>query len=371
MTGLPSLIIVEPWFRAAGHPAQSILNTARVLGRSSAVEYLVPEPGSDPALRESFDEFSRIAPVATYPAKSESLKKATFRALRAITSMGGFARGKILLFLDAHLVALAAVWPWFRRQMRPNRIATVYLRGPERIAGSLLARALVKRFMAYPEVLLCLRTPELVDAWRAEYPAFADRIRHLPSLELADERFRSTAPTPNPVTRFAVVGQVRHGKSLPALAALFKAQPQLGRFTVAGGYADADAARVITPLLEGVEVHDRYLSEAELDAIAEQQHYLLLLHDVWDGRMESATLYLAARVMRPVIVYDEGWLSRMVSEYACGVAIPTNANLAHALQRLPQPDTIEYKALLTGMESLRADHAGSRLRMAFLETLQN
>jgi hypothetical protein len=40
--------------------------------------------------------------------------------------------------------------------------------------------------------------------------------------------------------------------------------------------------------------------------------------------MESAVLYLAARVNRPIVVYGDSWCGKMVKELRCGVVAPVD-----------------------------------------------
>src|SRR5262249_27701415 len=103
--------------------------------------------------------------------------------------------------------------------------------------------------------------------------------------------------------------------------------------------------------------------------IAAEQDYLLVLYDDWDSRMEAATVFLAARVGRPVVVYDEGWCGRIVGTYNCGVRVSRLGDTADFFRTLPRPADHSYQALVEGMAEFARAHSGETARAAFLAKL--
>ena len=86
--------------------------------------------------------------------------------------------------------------------------------------------------------------------------------------------------------------------------------------------------------------------------------------------MEAATVHLAARVGKPVIVYDEGWPGRMMREFGCGIAVSRDDRPdENFFKSLPRPGDGKYQVLLAGIERFRAVHGGAESREAFLRTL--
>ena len=86
--------------------------------------------------------------------------------------------------------------------------------------------------------------------------------------------------------------------------------------------------------------------------------------------MESAVLYLAARVNRPVIVFGGGWCGRMVGEYKCGLlASEDHEHTLELLKRVPRPGSDQYAELLKGMEAFRQAHSAKSLRGKVIQEL--
>jgi len=138
---------------------------------------------------------------------------------------------------------------------------------------------------------------------------------------------------------------------------------------VAGTFISRQHEEVVAVLRAYPHFINRYLKEDELVLLAGKQHYLLMLYDDWDERMEAATLYLAARVGRPVIVRGSGWCGRMVKTYKCGVLCERGDETADFFRSLPRPGDDEYAALLSGMARFREEHSGPAWRQAFLDKI--
>ncbi len=365
------VLIVQPWFTAIGHPAQSVLNVARMLGTGPDVGYLIADPGVG-MFAATATELKRFAPVTRFNSRGASLRTGTLMSLPAVArTVRAQSALKQVFFLDAHLVALAAGWPLFSRSARGVAVSAVYLGGPERIASHALARALVSRFLSSPGRRLFLRTEELRRAWCEAFMEIpADQIATLPSLELIDAFNGPPLEREDHTIRFGVIGQVRPGKSLEWLVPLFSMHPEIGLLQVAGTFTNPAHQARLAFLSSYAHFQNRFLTEDELLGAAARQDYLLALYDDWDARMEAATLHLAARVGKPVIVYDEGWPGRMVREFGCGLAVSRDGRPdEHYFMNLPRPGQQRYQAMIDGVERFRAAHNGVASRDVLVRKL--
>ena len=371
---MTSLLIVQPWFTAIGHPAQSILNTARVLGAGADVCYLISDPG-DGEFSAAARELEKYGPTQRFRSHGPSLRTGTLLSLPAIVRVARMnADLEHVFFLDADLVSIAFAWPLAAIGARRVRsVSAVYLGGPERIASHALARKLVSRFLSSAGRRLYLRTDELMQAWQQAFPEVpVDRIDTIPSLEIVDE-----IPPVSPLRsgknlRFGVIGQVRPGKSLEWLVPMFRDNDRIGTLHVAGAFTSPGHQAHLSFLAGYPNFDNRFLTEADMLLAASNQDYLVALYDDWDARMEAATVHLAARVGRPVIVYDEGWPGRMVREFGCGVAVARSHRPDQAFfSSLPRPGEDSYRALLDGIGRFRDAHDSARTREVFLAKLFN
>jgi len=365
-------VIVQPWFTAIGHPAQSTLNTAKAIGKRCDVGYLVANPNA-----KAFEPFSAgiagYGPLIGFRAPEGFLRMATLLAVTALARLSRrMSNLDRVFFLDAHLLTLAALWPLVPASLRAVRaLSLIYLAGPEPIAANVLKRFIVTRFISVPGRRLFLRTDELAAAWRTAFPEIpASHICTIASLEILDER--DVAPPREHVTRvrFGVVGQVRPGKGLEWLVPLFQGASAPGELVVAGTFTNPEHRAKLAIVESYPKFDNRFLSEDELLAAAGAQDYVLALYDEWDARMEAATMFLAARVGRPVIVYDEGWPGRMVREFGCGIGVARQHRPdARFFSGLPRPGDTAYRRLLSGVEHFRRAHGGAASRTAFLAAL--
>ena len=360
------IIIVQPWFLAAGHPAQSLLNTARTIGTNSDISYLISSSTNLNSFDTVKEELKKIGEVVEYPVKTDSLREGTIKALisirRLLSADIAFDR---IFFLDAHVILLAALWPFFY-QKKIKKLGVLYLAGPERIARNRFIKALINRFLQRSEVLLFLRTDELVADWQKVFPK--STIKCLPSLEMPTNYILPVdTQSCNQLINFGIIGQIRTGKSIERIVPLFQQDPSIGRLTVAGAFADKTQRHALAMLHTFEGFQDKFLTEEELLKSAAMQDYLLMLYDKWDSRMESAIMFVAARVNKPVIVYDKGWAGRMVRTYGNGVlALSDQTVFSEFLKKLPKPTSNEYKKLLDGVAKFREAHAGEKARDIFL-----
>ena len=145
----------------------------------------------------------------------------------------------------------------------------------------------------------------------------------------------------------------------------------IGKLTVAGAFFNEECREQLSVLygLEGFI--NLFMSEEEMLKRASAQDYLLMLYDEpWDSRLESAVLYLAARVNRPVIVYSNGWSGRQVRKFGCGLLAPADhMKVAELMKTPPMPGSAGYAALLNGMTRFRKAHSVESLRGMVLDEL--
>lgn len=363
------IVIVQPWFAAFGHPAQSLINTAKIIGIQNDLTYLISTIPSNVSIEEAKGKLKLLGNVVDYSVKTSSIREGTLKALRAFRKL--LVTNTLIdrvFFLDAHLVLLSVLWPFYSRQ-QIKKLGVVYLLGPEKIARNGIIKYLVNQFLKRNEVVLFLRTDELVADWRTTFPEAC--IKCLPPLEMPlDHDYVLDDHLPSKTVRLGVLGQIRVGKSIEWLVPLFKNNPSLGKLTIAGAFSQP-AERIRLTLLEGFEgFQDKFLNEEELLRLASKQDYLLMLYDNWDHRMEGAVMYLAARVNRPVIVYNKGWCGRMVMTYANGLFAPQDhEQFSTFVNRLPQYDSNDYQKLLEGVCAFRRAHSGESIRLDFLDAI--
>jgi len=235
-----------------------------------------------------------------------------------------------------------------------------------------LVRFVIGRFLKRREVKLYLRTEELAQAWIDAYKNIAKQIRisTLPSLEIPDGPAYQHALLPAEQVSFGVIGQIRVGKGIEWLVPAFQNNAALGKLTVAGEFNKPETRQQLS-ILNGFDGFiNCFMPESDMLELAVEQDYLLMLYDVWDKRMESAVLYLAARVNRPVVVYGDSWCGRMVREFGCGVVAPVgHEETVDLLRRIPRPGSAEYVSLIKGMTEFRQAHSVKALRERVMQEL--
>ena len=366
------ILIVQPWFTARGHPAPSVLNTARALGIRADVGYLISDPG-DGEFSAIARELEKHGQTTRYRSYGTSLRTGSLLSLPAILRTArANADLQHVFFLDADFISLALAWP-LAAAVRPSirSVSVVYLGGPERIAANTPARKLVSGFLHSPQRRLFLRTDELRQAWQQAFPKVPPHhIDTSPSLEISDAGSPISPNRGGEQLRLGVIGQVRPGKSLEWLVPMFQHNDQIGILQVAGAFTNPAHRERLAFLASYPKFDNRFLTEADMLLAASNQDYLLALYDDWDPRMEAATLYVAARVGRPVIVYDEGWPGRMVREFGCGVAVARSPRPDPSFfSTLPKPGDPAYGALLDGVGRFRRAHDAANTRERFLSKL--
>jgi glycosyltransferase involved in cell wall biosynthesis len=365
------IIIVQPWFAAIGHPAQSLLNTAKIIGYSKDIRYLVSYEAKNSIFSETIISLKMYGEIIRYKVKTRSLFEGTFKAvLRLKYSLVKDLSIDRVFFFDADLILLSGIWGLFFSQKKSPHLGVIYLHGPERIQRHRFIAFMVKRFLLKPNITLFLRTDELLEVWRMFYPNA--NLKRLPTMEIpAEEVNIPIDEQKSSKLRFGILGQIREGKGLDWIVPFFDKNKELGELTIAGEFASKEHKITLDFLINFKGFVNKYLTEQELLAQAVKQDYLLMLYDNWDERLEGAIMYLAARVNRPVIVYEGGWCGRMVATYKNGIVISKrNDSFLETIASLPKPHTDEYETLLEGVQAFKSDHSGKVIRDAFLDTMK-
>jgi hypothetical protein len=370
MTRAARLLIVQPWFSAIGHPAQSLFNTMRTLAPVADIDYLVSE---DPKFEHHADLALALGAgqrLSRFAVSSSALKENTVQCLwHFARSLRAFKDARWVLFFDLDLVAVAKRWRFIAPLVSVEQLSLLYLSGPEQFPQGGSARRHVERLLRRKDVVLCVRTLELEKDWIAAFPEIEpSRIRTLPSLEIPEgQDFPLRLCERRADLRFGVLGQLRRGKSLDVLVPLFSARPDLGVLKVAGSFASLAEREALRLLQDFPDFEERYFEDAELLLLTAAQDYVVLLYDHWDKRMESAVLYLAMRANRPILAYSEGWCERMIQEFGCGVSVARDGLDPGAfLGALPLPGSADYAALLDGVARFRGAHRADALRPRFV-----
>lgn len=364
------LLVIQPWFSAIGHPAQSLLHMATAFGKDQPVDYLVSCSEDSEFCRDALERLKTWGEVTSFAVTTPTGASNTVRALLALWRMRrqGYLR---IFFFDESLFAIALFWPLLALWLPVERISVLHLFGPKLSRRNWLEQRIVGLFLRRRDLMLYLRTEELAAAWRDAYRRVPrERIAHLPSLEIPDQEPRRPPRAQADSLAFGIIGQIRAGKGIEWLVPAFSGDSTLGRLTVAGEFANQQSREQLAVLQGYEEFINEFLSEDEMLEQAAAQDYLLMLYDVWDRRMESAVLYLAARANRPVVVYGNSWCGRMVTEFGCGAVAPEEHGQALDLLRaLPRPGSAEYAALLDGMKRFRIAHSVGALRGRVMQEL--
>jgi len=367
---LRNILIIQPWFTAKGHPAQSLRNTVRVLESSEGIDYLISLEGEKQPFFKMSKELAKLVPSHAFRVNSSSLQEGTLKSLVYLFKHRKHLHDTTVFFLDGHLIVFACCWFFLRFWICPKRIGLLYLRGPERIHSYWLTRKLVAWLLGLKEFVLYLRTEELEQDWKKLFSDTNEsHVRTIPSLELSNCVLSKLAPKKEQQPNFGVMGQIRKGKGLEWLVPLFQQNSSLGKLTVAGTFY-SEAEEKSLPQLRSFEgFRNEFLSEKAMLSCAEQQDYLLMLYDDWDSRMESAILYLAAKVRRPVIAYDRGWCGRKVAMFGCGLLVSNNVDFEEFLASIPHTESKEYTELLEGVDRFVQAHSGEVAKTGFLRAL--
>jgi hypothetical protein len=366
------LLIIEPWFCGMGHPAQSLINLASAIGVDARVEYLISSNGDSEFFLKAAKRLSVWGKVKSYAVTKSVGYSNTIRALFALWRMRFKGQQyQRIFFFDQSLFVLALTWPLFSLGLSVERISVLHLYGPKLGMRFWFARFVISRFLNRREVWFYLRTEELATAWSDTFKFLeGERIRHLPSLEIPDDAFYQAEKKSLGALAFGIIGQIRVGKGIEWLVPTFQNNPAIGKLTVAGEFSSFQSRERLSVLSGFDGFVNCFMSENEMLERAAEQDYLLMLYDVWDKRMESAILYLAARVNRPVVVYGDSWCGRMVRQFGCGVLAPVDhEETVDLLLSIPRRGSAEYDVLLEGMQKFRQTHSVKALRGKVVQEL--
>ena len=114
-----------------------------------------------------------------------------------------------------------------------------------------------------------------------------------------------------------------------------------------------------------------YMTEGEILRVAQAQDYLAcLFEESWDLNSESATFWLAVKVLRPVVCFAKGWVADMVRATGCGVIISCDA-FERLDEFLPARDSAEYQNLLETIERYRNTLTARRLWATLNDAIEN
>jgi len=366
------LLIIQPWFSAIGHPAQSLVSMASAIGKDERVDYLVSSNTEARFCLESMERLKTWGRVESFAVTTPTGHSNTVRALLRLWRMR--LRGhqyERIFFFDESLFALALLWPVVSFWLPVERLGVLHLFGPSMGRRNWLTRLVIGWFLKRREVRFYLRTQELAQAWCEAYKMVAGgQIGCLPSLEIPDDEGQQYPARSTDTLAFGILGQIRVGKGIEWLVPAFQNNSDLGKLTVAGEFY-IPQYREQLPALRGFDGFiNCYMSESDMLKRAAGQDYLLMLYDVWDKRMESGILYLAARVDRPVVVYGDSWCGRMVKEFGCGVIAPVgHEETVELLRRIPRPGSAEYAKLLKGVAQFKQAHSVKSLRGRVIQEL--
>jgi hypothetical protein len=360
---IPDIIVIQPWFSAQGHPAQSTLNLSRIIPAQRVRRFLISSPVRAPALVGLAEQIGQNVPVELFGVPGTNLRTNTAIASFRLAGIKRTGRSEepqaghgSLFFVDADLlmICLVSALGIFRRYAR---VCMVHLEGPQALAGRTFRQWIVRRALRSGRLLVFLRTPELMEDWGKAFPEVAGAFRLLPPVEAAGSPVVATQERSNDgLLRIGVIGQVRIGKCIPALLRVGDRYPQRLRISVCGPLYDNQPEEFLDLMRTHPRVSVGFMTEETMLSAALQQDYLACLFEerIWNVRMESATFWLAVKTLRPVLCFGSGWIGRMVRETGCGIILPQPAGQELPLEAIPGRDSPEYRRCVGQIERLRA-----------------
>lgn len=367
-----SILVVQPYFTHSGHHGQAVLSMARVLNGMPGIKYLLLVTANNAVFDSMIAAVRACADVVclSFPDKWPRLK-AIYATLRSFALVWKNRKTECVVFLDSHLLAMAALFPLIPDQFLPRKVLVYYLGGPEQLCRYGVTERLIRKFLGRPPVKLVLRTDELAEAWdKAFHGRLSEKFVVMPHTEsfVPDAPPARRASRPPCKRKLGVLGQIRKGKCLEWLVPAFTSSPDFGELHIAGSFANERSRREFSFLLEYPRFWEGFLEESRLYQLAGEMDYLVLLYDQWDSRMEAGSLFVAAKVNTPVIVFDVGWLGRMNREFGVGVSVPRECSARLAcLGNLPAPGSSEYGRMIEGLARFRAAYSDLSFRAKFME----
>jgi hypothetical protein len=349
-------ILVQPWFSAQGHPAQSLLNLSRIVppGRISLI--LVSAFDSNSPFAEIADKISHLLPLRSFGPgmRGNNLRRNTL--LAGLTLLALFFKGKIsrnnrLFFVDGDIYAFCALACLGVFIVFPSPILII-LHGPGLVSRHPLVGRLVGKILRWTRSKIFLRSPTHLTQWQQFQKGAAFYL--LPPVEGAFNNFISHCDVlPEGPIRVGVIGQIREGKSIPQLLVLSDVAPDDLAVVVCGPLSERPMSELSAYIHGRSDVRIGFMSEMQMLRLAGEQDYLsCLFENDWDIHSESATFWLAIKVLKPVLSFDEGWVADMIRQTGCGVIIK-RSDFQMLADIIPKRDTIEYRRLLKIIQNYR------------------
>jgi hypothetical protein len=352
------MVLVQPWYSAPGHPAQSILNLSRVVPQTAINCVLISSAGNRPALRQMAAEMAQRVPLRVFRTWSTNLRVNTLLAVvkLAFLRLGAQRRSLILFFVDCDLplVCLLLSLGGLRQYAK---VCLVHLGGPEPFTRNRLKHLLFSRALRTRPFLMFVRTADLRDSWATHYPLAKASLRVLPPIEaVAPAGWRQPQIRLAGPLRLAVIGQIRIGKYIPALLSAADLDRDSIVVAVHGPLYPGQPTEFLRTVQAHPQVRVGFMPEQTMLTTAAEHDYLSCIfeEDKWDVRMESATFWLAIRAGRPVVCNASGWVASMVHITGCGFILPRAAVDHLALREIPRRDTALYRQYCANVDILRA-----------------
>lgn len=348
------LILVQPWFTAPGHPAQSTLNFVRVIPAESITAVIFPRTDAGTAFDEIAQNIASIVTTTRFQSFGSHLRINTALAALAASKFRRDFRihDSRPLFIDADLFTLCLLYRL--GLFGSSRVYVVQLAGPESSVAHPVKRAVTIAALRFGRLRILLRTPELVTAWRHTFPAFQECFQLLPAIESVLSPLPEAETPSGSAVHIGVIGQIRVGKAIPTLLAVAHSMPDKMVISVHGPLYPRQSESFIELMRRSQNVHVGFLSERDMLRVALQNDYISCLaeQDLWDTRMESASFWLAIKVGKPVLSFDEGWIGEMVRTTGCGVTVHRD-RLQQDLCEIPGRASENYKKLRSNVRSLQ------------------
>lgn len=351
----PVCFLAQPWFSDSGHPAPCLdvlYCNVKTVVKPRVLVYVNPLAPSQ--AKWFFNEALKDAVIVTAPRIVQTVLKTLFSGtIATILYLRKQAKIKSLcvFYADVDLCALSLfIFPWPKNLLRLTAMALV---GPEHFQGGRIFKGikwpLVKKVLSHPKFHLCLRTPQLAEAWKMAFPKSKARIAYVPSIELVG-RHPPPCTQKSPTSRsrqFVIAGQIRPEKSIKILASVFRKNPDLGRLSIIGSIIDTNLKSGLQVQMDVLNVQDRVLTDAELISFLSASDYNLMLYHPWDNRMESAMLFTSIAAGCPVICFEGGWLGEQVVAHGLGwtTSCAKQNSLENFLASCPHPSSGEYQGV--------------------------
>lgn len=356
------ITVVQPWFSALGHPAQSALNISRIIPRERVRDFLISSPGGKSTFNEIAAKIGQQVPLRTFRAPGANLRLNTLlAAVKLVRRRRGVPTSLFFVDGDLLMTCLLFLCGLFRRH---DRVCVVCLAGPEAVARHAFKETIVRRALRSGRLRLFLRTPELVEAWSRAYPDIAPVLRLLPPVEGVLPAALPAQPVPltGPL-RIGVIGQVRIGKCIPALLEAGSRSSESVSVSVYGPLYDSQPDEFLRLMRTHPRVHLGFMTEETMLGVSMQQDYLACLFEenIWDIRMESATFWLAVKTGKPVLCFGSGWIAKKVRQTGCGVILENVTSDRLLFDEVPRRDTTQYQHCLSRIENLRQSLAPAML----------